>query len=105
NSGDDAERGLTQVKGVDVAYPLYGSVGLDPEMPLAQALDGQGGLPGAVMDRVLIDRLGLAPGGIFRLGTQDFVVMATLTREPDSGTDGFGLGPRTLVRTGALADS
>jgi len=103
--GDDAERGLTQVKGVDAAYPLYGSVALEPEMPLAMALDGQDGLPGAVMDRVLIDRLGLAQGGVFRLGTQDFVLMAVLTREPDSGTGGFGLGPRTLVRTSALEGS
>jgi len=103
--GSDAERGLTQVKGVDETYPLYGAVALEPEMPLSMALDGQNGLPGAVMDRVLLDRLGLAPGDVFRLGTQDFAVMAVLTREPDSGAGGFGLGPRTLVRTSALADS
>lgn len=34
----ESERGLTQVKGVDDAYPLIGSVGLSPDMPLAQAL-------------------------------------------------------------------
>ncbi|TYB86354.1 ABC transporter permease [Oceaniovalibus sp. ACAM 378] len=101
----DSERALTQVKGVDAAYPLYGSVALEPEIPLAVALDGQGGLPGAVMDRVLMDRLGLTPGDTFRLGTQDFAVMAVLTREPDSGAGGFGLGPRTLVRASALKGS
>ena len=100
-----AERGLTQVKGVDAAYPLYGAVGLDPAMPLAAALNGRNGLPGAVMDRVLIDRLGLAVGDEFRLGTRDFVLAAALTREPDSSAGGFDLGPRTLVRTGALAGS
>jgi putative ABC transport system permease protein len=31
-------------------------------MPLADALAGRDGMPGAVMDRVLIDRLGLAHG-------------------------------------------
>ncbi|WP_226783211.1 ABC transporter permease [Oceaniglobus trochenteri] len=101
----ETERGLTQVKGVDGAYPLYGAVKLVPEMPLAQALDGQGGLPGAVMDRVLMDRLGLAPGDTFRLGTRDFALMAVLDAEPDGGAGGFALGPRTLVRTAALEGS
>ncbi|WP_157937734.1 ABC transporter permease, partial [Oceaniglobus roseus] len=101
----DAERGLTQVKGVDSAYPLYGRVRLEPEMELAQALDGADGRPGAVMDGVLMDRLGLAPGDMFRLGTQEFTVMARLAREPDSGTGGFTLGPRTIVRTSALEGS
>jgi putative ABC transport system permease protein len=34
----DPERALTQVRGVDGAYPLYGEVVLDPAMPLAEAL-------------------------------------------------------------------
>ncbi|HSG57715.1 MAG TPA: drug:proton antiporter, partial [Paracoccaceae bacterium] len=36
--GDTAERGLTQVKSVDAAYPLIGQVELSPAMPLSQAL-------------------------------------------------------------------
>ena len=78
-----SERALTQVKSVDGAYPLVGEVRLDPAMPLETALAGTGGLPGAVMERVLIAGLGLAPGGVFRLGTQDFVLMAALVAEPD----------------------
>ena len=101
----ETERGLTQVKAVDGAYPLYGEIGLDPAMPLAQALDGAGGLPGAVIAPALADRLALAPGDTFRLGTQDFALTALLTREPDDAGDGFGLGPRTLVRTSALENS
>lgn len=93
------ERGLTQVKSIDDLYPLVGTVQLTPDMSLATALDGSDTLPGAVMDRVLMDRLGLTPGETFRLGTQDFILMAELTREPDSAADGFGLGPRTMVRT------
>ena len=103
--GEVVERGLTQVKAVDDAYPLYGTVGFEPESDFMAALDGTGGLPGAVMDRVLVDRLGLAPGDTFRLGTQDFVLSAVLTREPDGAGGGFGLGPRTIVRTTALANS
>ncbi len=104
-TGDAVERALTQVKAVDDAYPLVGSVALLPDVPLAQALGDQNGLPGGVMERVLADRLGLTQGDVFRLGTQDFRLSALLEREPDSAAGGFGLGPRTLVRTEALADA
>ena len=103
--GDDTDRALTQIKAVDGAYPLYGAVRLDPEMDLKTALDGANGLPGAAMDRVLVDRLELSPGQIFRLGEQDFVLTAVLLREPDSAIGGFTLGPRTIVRSADLAES
>jgi len=99
------ERALTQVKAVDGAWPLYGEAVLEPAMPVAEALDGADGLPGAVLAPALADRLGIGPGAVVRLGTQDFRVTALLAREPDDAGDGFGLGPRTLVRTAALADS
>ncbi|MDX1821245.1 MAG: FtsX-like permease family protein [Paracoccaceae bacterium] len=103
--GDTAERGLTQVKSVDAAYPLIGQVLLEPAMPLADALAGRDGLPGAVVHPLLIDRMGMQIGDTFRLGTQDFRLMAAITREPDAGADGFGLGPRTIVATDALANA
>ena len=102
---DGPERGLTQIKAVDDAYPLIGTVTLDPAMPLAEAFAGRDTLPGAVMERALIDRLGLSTGDTFRLGTQDFVLMATLTGEPDSAAGGFGLGPRTIVLRESLANA
>jgi len=97
-----ADRALTQVKAVDGAYPLIGSVTLTPDMPLEAALAGQDGVPGAVMERVLIDRLGLAPGDRFKLGLQEFVLTAALAQVPDGAADGFSLGPRTIVATPAL---
>ena len=54
---------------------------LEPAVPLADALAGSGGLPGAVMDKVLVDRLGLAVGDTFRLGVQAFRLSAVLLRE------------------------
>ena len=53
-AGDQTERGLTQIKAIDNLYPLIGSVALSPEMSLADALMPRDGLPGAVMERVLI---------------------------------------------------
>jgi putative ABC transport system permease protein len=102
-TGDD--RALTQVKAVDALYPLVGSVRLDPDITLADALALQGGRPGAVMERALIDRLGLRIGDAFVLGTQSFTLRAEILREPDSAGAGFALGPRTLVLRDNLAAS
>ncbi len=104
-TGDDARRALTQVKSVDENYPLYGSVRLEPDMRLADALAGENGLPGAVVAPALAERLQLPVGGRFRLGGQQFVLTALLVREPDNVTGSFTLGPRTLVRTTDLAGS
>jgi putative ABC transport system permease protein len=101
--GDD--RALTQVKAVDNAYPLVGAVELDPAIPLAQALAVKDGLPGAVLDRVLVDRLGLGIDDTFKMGSQSFRLSAVLVKEPDSATGGFGLGPRSIMLTESLANS
>lgn len=98
------ETALTQIKAVDDAYPLLGALELEAGT-LAEALAVQDGAPGAVMDKVLVDRLGLTPGDRFRLGVKDFRLGAVLLREPDSANGGFSLGPRTIVRTADLAGS
>ena len=103
-TGEDEDRALTQVKAVDGAYPLVGDVVLETGT-LADALAGADGLPGAVMDKVLVDRLELSVGDRFRLGVQEFRLGAVLLREPDSATGGFALGPRTIVLTSGLAQS
>ena len=95
------DRALTQVRAVDDLYPLIGQVRLDPEMPLDAALANSG----AVMERVLVDRLGLSPGDTFKLGEATFTLRAILLKYPDNSSGGFGLGPRTIVRTDALDGS
>lgn len=104
-TGDDAERAVTQVKGVDANWPLLGAPTLDPALPMTDILAGRDGVPGAAMDPLLVDRLGLTLGDTFRLGTQEFVLMARLLREPDGVAGGFGFGQRTLVGTAGLAES
>jgi putative ABC transport system permease protein len=103
--GPEGTRELTQVKAVDSAYPLVGEVELSPDMPLEAALAGAEDLPGAVMQPLLISRLGLDIGDRFRLGEQEFRLMAELVREPDPSRAGFGLGPRTVVARTALDGS
>jgi putative ABC transport system permease protein len=101
----DTDQALTQIKGVDTGWPLTGAATLDPAIPVADALADQNGQPGAIMDPVLIDRLGLAIGDSFRLGTKSFRLTAALIREPDSASTGFTLGPRTVVRSEDLQGS
>ncbi len=103
--GGETERGLTQVKAVDGAYPLIGEVRLDPPMPFDQALKGPEDQPGGVMERALADRMGLRIGDTFRLGVQPFTLTALLVGEPDGASGGFGLGPRTIVLTADLEAS
>ncbi|SEM69646.1 putative ABC transport system permease protein [Loktanella fryxellensis] len=99
------ERALTQVRAVDGAYPLVGSVTLDPPMSLPDALAGDGTRPGGVMERVMADRLGLTPGDSFFMGTQEFVFTAVLDAYPDNAAAGFSLGPRSIVLAADLADA
>lgn len=101
--GDDSA--LTQIKTVDNAYPLLGQVQLDPAIPLSEALAVQNNLPGAVMERALVDRLDLSAGDEFTIGGLPFRLSAVLLREPDNATGGFGLGPRTIVATDSLKDT
>ncbi len=100
----EVDRGLTQVRGVDAAWPIYGNVGLDPPMSIADALERRA-VPGAVMARLLVDRLALSVGDRFRLGTQEFELRSVLVDEPDGASSGFGLGPRTIVSLEGLASS
>ncbi len=104
-TGTGADRGLTQVKAIDDLYPLIGEVALTPDIPLADALAGDGPLPGAVMESELSGRMALEAGDIFRLGTQDFVLTATMEDIPDANAGGFALGPTTLVLLEDLAAS
>jgi putative ABC transport system permease protein len=97
-------RVLAQVKAVDSAHPLYGAVQLEGGLDLDAALAAQD-LPGAVMEKILADQLGIAAGGRFKLGLQEFRLNALLLREPDSATSGFALAPRVIVLREGLAQS
>ena len=96
--GENTERGLSQIRAVDSAYPLVGKVTLDPEIPLDAALADHG----VVLERILADRLGLVAGDTVKLGTQTFTLRAILERYPDNASGGFGLGPRTIALTSDL---
>lgn len=90
------ERSLSvSIKAVDDLYPLAGAVVLDPPLPLATALAGNG----VAVESSLLARLGVAVGDSVRLGDTTVRITAVVVREPDriAGLFGFGIGPRLLM--------
>jgi len=82
------ERQLVELKAVDGAWPLVGSAAFTPP-----------GWPGAgsvVAEQTVMDRLGLSPGTIVRLGNSSLPLHGALAAEPDSISSPL-LAPRALI--------
>lgn len=91
---------LVEVKSVDAAYPLYGTLTL--EDGTAPSLGVENGVHGAVVDPLLAGRLGIVAGDTIRLGSIDVAVRGLIKSEPDRISDGIVLGPRVLLSETAL---
>ena len=90
---------LVSLKAVDPThYPFYGSVVLQPAIPLTQALTDTSV---AVGDDLLL-RLNLHVGGAIKLGDRRFRIAATVVDEPDRLSGSFAAGPRVLLTQDAL---
>ena len=104
--GEEAARpAFIHLKAVDDAYPLFGTVGLEPAMPLAEALELRDGMPGAVAETTLIRRLGLAIGDHLRVGEAAFELRAAIAHEPDRVAGGVDFGPRLMIAAARLGDT
>lgn len=99
------ERALVQLKAVDNLYPLVGTLELSRGGTLSDALTGRGDVPGAVVDPNLMDRLGLEIGETVRIGKAPFVIMDTITREPDRVTSMINFGPRFMIAEETLNET
>ena len=98
----DGRTALVEMKAVDAAYPLYGTVTLNPSQPLSDALAQRDGAYGAAADPALLARLDLKPGARITVGAAPIEIRAVLTSEPDKLAGGIGFGPRLLVSEAAL---
>ncbi len=92
------DRQLIDLKVVDAAYPLAGSVTLDPPMALSTALAN-----GAIADPLVLDRLRLKVGDQVRIGKASFTLRAPLIQEPDHSEGAALLGPRVIIGQASLA--
>lgn len=96
---DGSDQALVEVKAIDQAYPLVGTLGLDGDKTVAAALF-QG--PGAVVDPILLERLGIKIGDRVQLGNSEVVIRATLANEPDKISSRFTMGPRVFLSLATL---
>lgn len=87
---------LSELKGVDPLYPLYG------EVKLAQGHYQHPGSDRILIDEALAERLSLGPGSRVRYGTATFVVSGIIADEPDRVGEGFTLGPVAIVSLDGL---
>lgn len=92
---EGGERMLVELKAVDAAYPLLGSLVLDPP----EARLGPGSV---VLDRLVAERLGVTPGGQVRIGEASFTLAGLLAAEPDKATSPALFGPRAMIAAGSL---
>lgn len=101
---DGEDQTLAELKAVDARYPLVGAVRLADQTTLDAAIRGAVGTAGgAVVEPILLERLGLRVGDRMRIGTAEVTIRATLTAEPDQLVDRLTYGPRVLVSLDTLA--
>jgi putative ABC transport system permease protein len=96
---------LVEMKAVDDLYPLYGEIGMEPPLPLEDALARREGAWGLAVDQVILDRLDLRVGDETRIGEARFRITAHLSREPDRLARGLSFGPPVLASLAALEAS
>lgn len=99
---DASEQVMVELKGVDRAYPLVGSLTLGNGTSVDTALQ-QG--PGVAVDPILLERLGLKIGDRMQLGNAIVEIRATVAAEPDKLTDRLTFGPRVFVSLDTLPDT
>ncbi len=98
-AGDNA---LVEIKSVDNAYPLFGTVTLDPDANLADTLAERNGVYGAAVEPTLLARLNLERGARITVGSATIELRAIIKNEPDKLAGGIGFGPRLLISEAAL---
>lgn len=96
---------LSVLQSVDATYPLYGEVELAPAQPLADALAERDGAWGVALDPVLAQRLGVGLGDRVEIGDSQYVVRATIVRQPDRSLRADWAGAPVLLTEEALRAS
>ena len=100
---DGSAQALVDLKAVDDAYPLYGSVTFEEGGGLAAMRKG-----GLAVDRSILDQLQVSLGDSISIGNSSLPVKAVIEQEPDRLAAGpaFGarilLSPDTLKKTGLV---
>ncbi|MBU2581565.1 MAG: FtsX-like permease family protein [Alphaproteobacteria bacterium] len=94
---DGNEQILAELKSADGAYPLVGELKFKGTLPVETALS-----QGAIVEPILLERLGLKIGDSFQLGATPVKIAGIIEKEPDGILDRLTYGPRILVSTETL---
>ena len=106
-TADGAAQALVEVKAVDGAYPLAGTMrlgsggSLDAALAVPAGTGPAGPFPG-VADPELLGRLKLAVGDTVALGRTAITLVDTVAREPDRLSGGIDFGPRLMLPRAGL---
>lgn len=92
---------LVEIKAVDGAYPLYGTLQTAPSNP--DVFKNLNGVYGAAVDEALLSRLSIKLGDTIKIGSASIAIRATITSEPDKIAGGISFGPRLMLSPEALA--
>ena len=98
----DGRTALVEIKAVDAAYPLYGTVALEPSLDLPVLFAARDDVFGAAAAPTLLARLGLKTGDRLTVGAANIEIRAVLRSEPDKLAGGIDFGPRLLMSEQAL---
>jgi putative ABC transport system permease protein len=101
---DSGNTAFLDIYAVDPNYPLYGSVGspqLTNGVTLQDLLANKNGVFGAVVDPVILDRLGIDLGGHFKVNGTELEVRGLLQSLPNGALRGFHLGLTALMSVDA----
>ena len=93
-------RRLVELKGVDGAYPLAGSLRTRPAL-----LASRDGMAGAAVDPHLLDSLRIGIGDEIQVGDVRVQIRAVIEAEPDRVANALAFGPRLLVANDTVAAS
>ncbi|MEM8798208.1 MAG: ABC transporter permease [Pseudomonadota bacterium] len=103
---DGSDQALTELKGVDAPYPLYGSLTLEDGSALHDRLAiDETGTYGGVVEAGFLARLNLKIGDEITIGKSRIRVTGVIANEPDRLSSGVGFGPRLMISNEALKAS
>lgn len=94
---DGEESVLVELKGVDEAWPLFGTF---EARPGSRPSGGQ-----VAVGPELAERLGVGVGGRIRVGSAELEITGLIAQEPDRVGQGFTLGSTVLVDRAGLAST
>ena len=85
---------VVELRGVQAAFPFYGSFVLEDGRPYDHGLLAGGG---ALVRPELLTQLDVAVGDDILIGDRSFEIRGVVLREPGGGIGAFSFGPRVLI--------